>query len=52
MKRLFVATTVALLLFAPLTFSTAPTRPLPDSGAWHDFSETVNEDQRYFAKYF
>jgi len=50
MKRYFVATVVALLLFAPLTFSNA--RPLPDSDAWKDFSESVNADQRYFAKHF
>jgi len=50
MKRYFVATMVALLLFAPLTFSNA--RPLPDSEAWKDFSESVNDDQRYFARNF
>lgn len=50
MKRLLVATSVALLLFAPLTFSTS--RPLPDSGMWKDYGESMNEQQIYFAKNF
>lgn len=50
MKRYFVATVVALLLSAPLTFSNV--RPLPDSKAWEGYSESMNDDQRYFARNF
>lgn len=51
MKRLLVATSVALLLFAPLTFSTS--RPLNSSGAWLDYDTVgANEQQTYFAKNF
>lgn len=51
MKRYFVATVVALLLFAPLTFSKS--RPLNNSGAWLDYETAgLNEQQIYFAKNF
>jgi hypothetical protein len=49
MKKLFVATSVALLLSAPLTFSEV--RPLADSSAWLDYQTMgMTEDQIWFSK--
>jgi hypothetical protein len=49
MKKIFL---LAILLVSSTVSGTVDHRPLPDSPAWHGYSESMNDEQIYFSKHF